>query len=451
VDERTVLQVLRLFNLCDIGPTVVKASSATSKAVEPPANGAATASKPTSRAGSAGGSGLAGDSKEEGELGEESPKDSGPPPPPPPMAASAPVGASSIAVDGEELTSRATVRPARGSKGELTQRQRARMADASRLLGVILKTSSLSAQNLFVRCGVLRQLLSCFGHNIKESYNSSAKDAYSTVLAKMLTLVLALSPLSADDVHLTRSANGSFADLARKLTQSRNYEVKNKAWEVLKKFPASACTRPVAGQEGVWHSSAGSTRTRGPPGPAATPSRDRDGDYPSPRPSPYGPPPGRAGSMGYSRELPQAPPSRLGGGGGGPRPQGPAHPGRGGQWGSPAPLPAPGTAPRERPYANGAPWSHEPPPGSRKRSRWDSGEPGPPPVNGAGGRAPMPYPAPHHPSSPPSYGGPPPPRDGPGGYGRGPGGPPPFSEPPSKYRAWAARPDSAQGTLLKPF
>lgn len=55
-----------------------------------------------------------------------------------------------------------------------------------------------------VKCGLLRQLHSTLGRNVAPTYQ--------VVLRKMLRAVEGL-PLTADDVHLTRSAHGSFGDI----------------------------------------------------------------------------------------------------------------------------------------------------------------------------------------------------------------------------------------------
>lgn len=54
---------------------------------------------------------------------------------------------------------------------ELTPRQRARMADLSLLLDVVLKTQSTSVRREFVRCGLLRQLQSTIGRNVSPQYH----------------------------------------------------------------------------------------------------------------------------------------------------------------------------------------------------------------------------------------------------------------------------------------
>lgn len=60
--------------------------------------------------------------------------------------------------DGGALPASAATTPRPGSSFVLTARQRARMADLSLLLDVILKTSSATVKRDFVACGVLNQL-----------------------------------------------------------------------------------------------------------------------------------------------------------------------------------------------------------------------------------------------------------------------------------------------------
>ena len=65
------------------------------------------------------------------------------------MAAAAPVLTPRIPRRGDE---------ARGEGSELTARQRARMADLSLLLDVVLKTTAGTVRREFCRCGLLHQL-----------------------------------------------------------------------------------------------------------------------------------------------------------------------------------------------------------------------------------------------------------------------------------------------------
>lgn len=67
-----------------------------------------------------------------------------------------------------------------------------------------------------MRCGLLRQLHSTLGRNVAPSYQ--------VVLRKMLRAVEQL-PLTADDVHLTRSAHGTFGDILGLLAQHSDVEV----------------------------------------------------------------------------------------------------------------------------------------------------------------------------------------------------------------------------------
>lgn len=109
----------------------------------------------------------------------------------------------------------------------LTARQRARSADLSLLLDVILKSSQLSARTNFVKYGLLQQLLGCVGRAVGEQYT--------VILRKVLRVVAAL-PFSSSDVLHTRSAHGSFLDFLRALTRHSDYEVRNAAWSLLKKW-----------------------------------------------------------------------------------------------------------------------------------------------------------------------------------------------------------------------
>ncbi|KAK9817923.1 hypothetical protein WJX72_004317 [[Myrmecia] bisecta] len=123
-----------------------------------------------------------------------------------------------------------------GSSRELTARQRARMADLSLLLDVILKTNSSSAKKEFCRCGTLRQLQSTIGR--------CTGPYYSVILKKMLRVVECL-PFTADDLHQTSSAHGSFADVLKQLSMHADAEVRNRSKDLLKKFPMSECSEGV--------------------------------------------------------------------------------------------------------------------------------------------------------------------------------------------------------------
>lgn len=128
------------------------------------------------------------------------------------------------------------VQSARAERPDLTARQRARMADLSLLLDVICSTTSPTAKQELVRCGLLRQLHSTLGRNVAPTYQ--------VVLRKMLRAVEGL-PLTADDVHLTRSAHGSFGDILGLLALHSDPEVRAKSQGLLQRYPMWACTRPV--------------------------------------------------------------------------------------------------------------------------------------------------------------------------------------------------------------
>ena len=57
------------------------------------------------------------------------------------------------------------------SQQALTPRQRARMADLSLLLDVVLKSQAASVKREFVRCGLLRQLQSSIGRNASPQFH----------------------------------------------------------------------------------------------------------------------------------------------------------------------------------------------------------------------------------------------------------------------------------------
>ncbi|GAX78574.1 hypothetical protein CEUSTIGMA_g6014.t1, partial [Chlamydomonas eustigma] len=87
---------------------------------------------------------------------------------------------------------------------QVTGKQRARMADMSLLLDIVLKTSSQTVKKDFVTCGILNQLHQAIGRNLSREY--------SMILRKILRVVEQL-PLSANDIYGVRSAHGTFADL----------------------------------------------------------------------------------------------------------------------------------------------------------------------------------------------------------------------------------------------
>lgn len=180
-----------------------------------------------------------------------------------------------------------------GEAAQLTARQRARMADVSLLLDVILKTSSTrssstlalqgrgarvkivrlteclrtcSTKREFCNCGILRQL-----QIILSRCTSGA--AYSVIVKKVLRAIEHL-PLTAENFHQHSSAHGSFSDTLWTLGGHNDYEasflsvsnrrtllqtkwqhrsedvstmsqIRNKARTLRDKFPLEACSKEV--------------------------------------------------------------------------------------------------------------------------------------------------------------------------------------------------------------
>ena len=87
---------------------------------------------------------------------------------------------------------------------QVTGKQRARMADLSLLLDIVLKTSSQTVKKEFVVCGILNQLHQAIGRNFSREY--------SMILRKILRVIESL-PLAANDVYSVRSAHGTFANV----------------------------------------------------------------------------------------------------------------------------------------------------------------------------------------------------------------------------------------------
>ncbi|GAX78575.1 hypothetical protein CEUSTIGMA_g6014.t1, partial [Chlamydomonas eustigma] len=149
---------------------------------------------------------------------------------------------------------------------QVTGKQRARMADMSLLLDIVLKTSSQTVKKDFVTCGILNQLHQAIGRNLSREY--------SMILRKILRVVEQL-PLSANDIYGVRSAHGTFADLLQELSQNVDFDVRSKAAFLIKKFPLSACTDPFliqqhsGGMRGGAHSLGQTTRV--PPDGVASP------------------------------------------------------------------------------------------------------------------------------------------------------------------------------------
>ncbi|KAL0033139.1 hypothetical protein WJX79_005261 [Trebouxia sp. C0005] len=133
--------------------------------------------------------------------------------------------------------------------GPLSARQQARLADLSLLLEVILKTDYARAPEEFVKWGTLRQLHTmltrCIGPHII---------SFDVVIRKMLEVVRAL-PFTADDLHHTRNAHGTFADTlydladkrkaAKQKTDKSTPALTAAAHELLQRFPPKDCKTPV--------------------------------------------------------------------------------------------------------------------------------------------------------------------------------------------------------------
>lgn len=113
----------------------------------------------------------------------------------------------------------------------VTARTKARLADLSLLLDVLLKSSSSAVKRDFVACGILSQIQQVVGRNFGREY--------AVILRKVCKVVESL-PLTADDLHATRSAHGSFADVLRILTTNGDFDVRTKAALLLRKYPSSA-------------------------------------------------------------------------------------------------------------------------------------------------------------------------------------------------------------------
>ncbi|KAK9868684.1 hypothetical protein WJX84_008524 [Apatococcus fuscideae] len=186
-------------------------------------------------------------------------------------------------------------------RAELSFRQRARMADLSLLLDVILKTTGSSVKKDFCRCGLLQQLQGAIRRCLHGSYR------HAVIIRKMLRAAEVL-PFTTDDYHFMRSGQGSFADLLHCLDGFPDREVRDKAAEMLRLHPVTDCQDPsVQAAAAADHqkqraqhrtrlrqlpSRTSSTRqTRPPAGPTPlrvllpTPVRPAD-DYPATGPSP---------------------------------------------------------------------------------------------------------------------------------------------------------------------
>ncbi|KAG1676074.1 hypothetical protein FOA52_014939 [Chlamydomonas sp. UWO 241] len=232
-----IVKVLRMFNLCDIGHAPVAAAApppggpSTSSAAPSLAHGVQSASSSnlqltfssnvqqlTGADSAAGGEGT-------GREGEGTAPASS-------SAGTSGAGTSGTGTGGGPMFPTALARPALAA-GQVSGKQRARMADLSLLLEIVLKTSSNATKKEFITCGMLNQLHQMIGRNFGKEY--------SMILFKILRVVEAL-PLTADVVYSVRSAHGTFANVLQELTTNVDFDVRSKAAAVLKKYPMSACS-----------------------------------------------------------------------------------------------------------------------------------------------------------------------------------------------------------------
>eukprot|EP00798_Chlamydomonas_sp_ICE-L_P005065 gene5065-34860_t len=273
-----IINVLRMFNLCDMGQGCPSGASNTSTLPSKPEPDAAT---PRPK-------GLIAAMKEE--------------------------AAAAAAAAGERGTIPPTPGdPPPGTSGRpdenmaMTGRQRARMADLSLLLDIVLRTSSATVRKEFVSCGLLNQLHQAIGRNFSRTF--------SVILRKLLRVVETL-PLTANDVHSVRSAHGTFVQVLHELTQNVDFDVRTKSAALLKKYPASACSDPSLLQPHPQHNNRFGARApnpgllANPPPPAHGPAAGARGEGfggPSPTPSSAGPYSGAAygpgGGPGFERRF----------------------------------------------------------------------------------------------------------------------------------------------------
>ncbi|KAJ9531590.1 hypothetical protein QJQ45_014945 [Haematococcus lacustris] len=237
--RQNIIKVLRMFNLCDIGAAQTGPHAASDQSVLSAQSGSANHSFDSHRAepsavtvseapapsmtvataGSSAGPGLT-----------HSDEAAGPRVLLPPLPAAVHTG-SVVAKPS------VTALPVGGT---ITSRQRARMADLSLLLDVILKTSSATVKKDFVTCGLLNQLHQAIGRNFSKEF---------AVLLRKMLRVIEMLPISADDLYSVRSAHGALPDVLLQLTHNQDYDVRTKAQALLKKYPASTVTDPILLQQ----------------------------------------------------------------------------------------------------------------------------------------------------------------------------------------------------------
>lgn len=112
-------------------------------------------------------------------------------------------------------------------------RQRARCVDLSFLMDIVIRTDGLTAKHTFVEMGLLRQLLL-----IMASRKDNLSEQITVVFRKALRMIENL-PFTCDIVRQTRSAHMSFEDLLKGFTSHADYELKSRAWALLKKWSLS--------------------------------------------------------------------------------------------------------------------------------------------------------------------------------------------------------------------
>lgn len=123
----------------------------------------------------------------------------------------------------------------RESEARFKARQRARLADLSMLLDVVLKTTSERMKKEWVSCGILTQLQQTVGR-------LPFTQEYSVQLIKVAQLLDHL-PLTPDDLYTARSAHGTFADFIRRMaSRASDWEVRQRAHRLLKRYPAASCS-----------------------------------------------------------------------------------------------------------------------------------------------------------------------------------------------------------------
>lgn len=123
----------------------------------------------------------------------------------------------------------------RESEARFKARQRARMADLGMLLDVVLASSSEKLKKEWVSCGILTQLQQTLGR-------LPFTQEYSVVLVKVIR-VLEHLPITPDDLYTIRSAHGTFADLIRRMASSASdWEVRRRSHQLLKRYAASTCS-----------------------------------------------------------------------------------------------------------------------------------------------------------------------------------------------------------------